>query len=384
MTRNVIDIVTCEFPPEVGGVGAYTSKVSAELEQRGHEIRVWSSAGTGEIAPPDQVNRTFGRFKLSDISRNERLMGTPKGRRLLLQWEPVGFGLQSLNLPFCLWIATRVLRGTRLVVMFHETFLPFNKRSLKRYLAGTIQRLMAFTLINSAQTVFASAESGVLSLQRLCFRPSKILHLPVFSNIETRGQDARQVSAMRQQFARPGEILVGHFGLYMAHTEPLVMPALEALLKRDERVKVLFIGGCGARYHEALLARSPELGARVFASGVRPSEEIARLILACDVMFQPYPGGITTKRGSAMASLAQGRCIVSNKGPEMDRLWNECAGVRLLETPDPAGFAAELIRLAAVPAELAERGTAASAFYQDRFSLEHSVDAVLTSIGSAA
>ena len=233
-------------------------------------------------------------------------MGTAKNGALLLQWEPVGFGLRSLNFPFCLWIASRALRGTRFIVMFHETFLPYNKRTLKRYLGGTVQRLMAFTLLNSAHAVFASSESGTLSLKRLCFQPEKIVHLPVFSNIDRAGDNRNQVSSIRTEFVQADEVLIGHFGRYMANMEPLVLPPLQALLEREPNVKVLFIGQCGARYRSSLLANNGELSAKIFDSGVRSSEEVAGLISACDLMFQPYPGGITTKRSSTMASLARG------------------------------------------------------------------------------
>jgi peptidoglycan/LPS O-acetylase OafA/YrhL/glycosyltransferase involved in cell wall biosynthesis len=377
-----IDIITCEYPPSLGGVADYTFKVASELERRGCATRVWvpGNERTSEITSTGNVMRSFGRFGPRDIFVNERFMGTAEGRWLLLQWEPVGFGLQSFNLPFCLWIATRALRGTRLVIMFHETFLPFNKRSLKRYLAGAVQRLMAFILLNGANAVFASNESGARSLKRLCFRPAKVLHLPVFSNVEGRRENLEQVAAMRKEVARTDEVLIGHFGRFMANTEPLVLPPLKTLLQRDAEVKVLFIGECGERYRSALLAKNPELSGRVFDSGVRTSEEIAGLISACDLMFQPYPGGITTKRGSIMASLAHGRCVVSNKGTDTERLWSDCAALRLVETSDPGEIAAELSRLTAARAELAQRSAAASAFYQSHFSLEHTVDAVLLSI----
>jgi glycosyltransferase involved in cell wall biosynthesis len=380
-----LDIISCEYPPSVGGVSDYTFRVAAKLEERGCATRVWAPGDEREsdIFSKGKVMRSFDGFSLRTILVHDRLIGTANGRRLFLQWEPVGFGLQSLNLPFCLWIATRAWRGTRLVIMFHETYLPFNKRSLKRYFAGTVQRLMAFTLLNSAAAVFASTESGAVSLKRLCFHPAKVRHLPVFSNIENRGGNIERVLAVRREFVGAGEALVGHFGRFMANTEHLVIPALGALLERDAAVKVLLIGECGTRYRSALLARNPLFSARVFASGVRPQEEIAQLISACDLMFQLYPGGITTKRSSTMASLALGRCVLSNKGPETERLWAECSGVRLVETSEAGQLAAELARLTAAGSELAARGAAGAAFYQTHFSLEHTVDAVLSCIGNS-
>ena len=368
----------------VGGVADYTLKIATKLEQRGCIPTVWAPSDKGESKAllNDRVIRSFTTFGLRDILVHDRLMGTPKDRCLLLQWEPVGFGLKSLNLFFCLWRVMRALRGTRLLVMFHETFLPFNKQSVKRYLAGTLQRLMASLLLNSASTAFVSNESGASSLKRLCFRPEKVRHLPVFSNIESEEQNPEQVAAVRNEFVTANESLVGHFGRFMANTEPLVLPALKALLESNPKVKVLFIGECGARYRSALLATNPGLDGRVFASGIRTAEEISRLISACDLMFQPYPGGVTTKRSSTMAALAHGRCIVSNRGEETEHLWSNCQGLRLIETLEAVRVADELSRLTAAQAELAQRGAAASAYYQKHFSSEYAVDAVLSGIGS--
>ena len=379
-----IDIVTCEYPPTVGGVADYTLKVATKLEQRGCTPTVWAPSGKGksDALLNDRVIRSFTTFGLRDILLHDRLMGTPKDRCLLLQWEPVGFGLKSLNLFFCLWMVMRALRGTRLLVMFHETFLPFNKQSVKRYLAGTIQRLMASLLLNTADTVFVSNESGASALKRLCFRPEKVRHLPVFSNIESQEQNSEQAAAVRNEFVTADESLIGHFGRYMANTEPLVLPALKALLESNPKVKVLFIGECGAKYRSALLATNPHLDGRVFAPGIRTAEEISRLISACDLMFQPYPGGVTTKRSSTMAALAHGRCIVSNRGEETERLWSSCQGLQLIETSKSVRVVEELSRLSAARAELAQRGAAAFAYYQKHFSSAYTVEAILSSIGS--
>lgn len=383
-----LDIVTCEYPPMLGGIADYTRTVAERLDREGCATRIWGpGVDAGDAAfrancnlSKPKVMRTFGSFGLRDIWINERLFGNPDNRCLLLQWEPVGFGQQSINLPFCLWIASRALRGTSVLIMFHETFLPFKKRSLKRFLAGSIQRLMAFALLNTASTVFASTESGTRSLQTLCFRPGKVQHLPVFSNIEKNHENSEQVERVRRSMVAGQGSLIGHFGRYMANSEPLVVPAVGELLRRQENARFVFIGECGARYRDSLLRQYPDLGARVFSSGVGTPEEITNMILACDFLFQPYPGGLTTKRSSTMAALAHGRCVVSNRGPETEALWNECAGVTLADGHTANDLAGAMDRLLGAPAEVIQRNGSTVSFYRANFSSEHAVDAFLSGI----
>ena len=73
--------------------------------------------------------------------------------------------------------------------------------------------------------------------------------------------------------------------------------------------------------------------------------------------------------------------MLSNRGLETERLWGDCIAVRLTESSDPSEIAGELSRATTAPLELAEKSAAAHAFYQAHFSLEHTVDAILVSIG---
>ena len=51
-----------------------------------------------------------------------------------------------------------------------------------------------------------------------------------------------------------------------------------------------------------------------------PCPILSRHLQACDVLVQPYPEGITSRRTSAMAALAHGRAIVTRKAVERTAL----------------------------------------------------------------
>ena len=54
-----IDVVTCEYPPAVGGVADYAFKVTSELERRGYATRVWAPGN--ELTPENKPTATVMR-----------------------------------------------------------------------------------------------------------------------------------------------------------------------------------------------------------------------------------------------------------------------------------------------------------------------------------
>ncbi|MFZ0593007.1 MAG: hypothetical protein WAM39_21295 [Bryobacteraceae bacterium] len=378
----LVDIITCEFPPVVGGVADYTQEVAIGLSQLGRSVRVWGPGSEPAERANSHltINRSLGRFGLRSLIRAGRAMKAGSGGRcLLLQWEPVGYGVGSVNLMFCLWIASMVLGGARLIVMFHETFLSYSKRTPKRLIAASLQRFMAFLLVNFASKVFASTAGGAQALNRFSLRRGKVGHLPVFSNVKT-DRDPDYVRALRASFRSEEEILVGHFGRYMAETESLVVPALRRLLLGNPAIKVLFAGECASRYRVKLLDGYFELAPRVHSVGICSAGAVASVLSACDFMFQPYPDGITTRRSTAMAALANGRFLVSNAGPSTEDLWMQSPAVCLLTGQDPATHADELARVVRSP-ELVARGSAsARQFYEQNFSSQRTLRDLKASI----
>jgi glycosyltransferase involved in cell wall biosynthesis len=378
-----VDIITCEFPPTVGGVADYTQQVANALSEGSCSVRVWGpgSESPEEISSRLTVNRSLGRFGLGSLMRAGRAMRARGGGRcLVLEWEPVGYGMGSVNLIFCLWIVSLVLRRARLVVMFHETFLDYSKKTPQRLIAATLQRLMAFLLVNFASRVFASTAGGAQALARFSVQRDKVGHLPVFSNVKT-DRDPDYVKAVRASFASEQEILVGHFGRYMAETESLAIPVLRRLLLDNPSIKVLFAGECAGRYRAKLLEGYSELEPRVHSAGIRTSGEIASVLAACDLMFQPYPDGITTRRSTAMAALANGRFLVSNLGPESEDLWMHNPAVCLLAGRNAAAQADEISRIVRSPELMARGSISARRFYEQNFSLERTLRGLKASIG---
>jgi glycosyltransferase involved in cell wall biosynthesis len=381
---EALDMITCEYPPQTGGIADYSREIAAGLSRAGIPVRIWAPGNeerATRVCSRVTVVRSLGRFGLLSLVRTaQKMRRAGAGRRLLLQWEPVGYGFLSVNVLFCLWIAWQTLWGAQLIVMFHETFLSYSKKTPKRFAAATLQRLMAFLLVQSARKVFVSTASGTAAVRKLSFARDKVEHLPVFSNIESGPDSSTRIR--RWNFVSEGETLVGHFGRYNSQTEALVIPTLEILLRRSKSVHVLFAGECADAYRKTLIEKHPELKHRVHSAGVCTPVEVSSIFAACDFMFQPYPDGITTRRSTAMAALANGCFFVSNKGAASEELWQETAAVHLLRGRTPDEQAREMDSIARSRERIARGAEQAVEFYHRHFSFERTLSALSTCLQS--
>src|SRR4051812_17527998 len=103
-------IITCEYPPQVGGVSDYTRLLAQQLIAAGDAVHLWAPSLTGEPLDKDDgsvhVHRSLGDFSKPHLSATEERMNQVdqnRPRTLLVQWVPHGFGRRAMNLGFCHW-----------------------------------------------------------------------------------------------------------------------------------------------------------------------------------------------------------------------------------------------------------------------------------------
>src|SRR5712691_11569732 len=96
-------IITCEYPPQAGGVSDYSYLVASALAAAGDQVHEWCAAASGNppSAPVLVVHRDLGGFSPGDFHGvGKKLDEFPPPRRLLVQWVPHGYGYRSLNFYF--------------------------------------------------------------------------------------------------------------------------------------------------------------------------------------------------------------------------------------------------------------------------------------------
>jgi glycosyltransferase involved in cell wall biosynthesis len=293
----------------------------------------------------------------------------PAPRRLLVQYVPHAFGWKAANVPFCLWLRSR--RRDSIWVMFHEVAFPFGRRQRVSHNAlAIVNRVMASIVASSAERAFVSIPGWRRMMQSMIDAGKPVDWLPVPSSIPV-VRDPAITSRLRTRYAgaRP---LVGNFGTNGRLVRGMLLAAIPALV-RDAECDVLLLGHRSEELCHALVALNPDLRRRVHCTGVLPEAEVSFYIAACDVMMQPYPDGVSSRRTSAMAALSHGLPMVTTSGWLTEPLWEESDAVELVPADDPAALSDRVARLLARPERRELLAARARELYLSRFDMPHSI-----------
>jgi glycosyltransferase involved in cell wall biosynthesis len=282
-----------------------------------------------------------------------------------------------MNVLFCLWLWYRatVVRD-QVEIMAHEAFLPFSKRSWRQNAAAAVHRLMTMLLMRTTRRVWVSIPAWERYLRPYALR-RRISYrwLPVPSTVPVTFS-ADDVAVIRAAVAPNREYVVGNVcGTYARHVSSMLAQVAPVVLN-DDRAVLLIIGDGGSAWRDAFLSKHPHLSGRIVAPGRLTGHTLSCHIAACDVLVQPYPDGVTTRRTTAMAALAHGKAVVTNSGSLTEPFWAESGLVSLVRDEDARAMARAVLRLLCGADERAALGRAAAEGYRRRFETAHIVAAL--------
>ena len=369
-------IVTGEYPPQPGGLSDYSALVGAGLARAGADVHVWCPQGGDRSHDGVQVHGVAGAWHGADLARVDALLDRFEApRRLFVQWVPHAYGRRSLNVGFCRWVARRARRGDRVELMVHEPFLAFRERSWRQDAAAAIHRVMAATLLKAASRVWVSIPAWAKQLRPWTFgRSLPFCWLPVPSTIPLSRQPDR-IAAIRAELV-PGELLIGHFGTYGADVAAPLARLTRGVLDGMPQARFVFLG----RGSHPFVASAFGAGdrARVIALDDLSADAVSWHLQACDLLVQPYPDGVSTRRTTAMAALAHGRPMVTTTGRLSEGFWSRSAAISPAPSGDAVGLLDATLSLAGDASRRQRVGVAARTLYQERFDLARTIDALTT------
>lgn len=382
-------ILTGEYPPQSGGVSDYTRIVANGLASAGDAVVVWapplngaapgsgSPNTTGAIVdsrdPGIEVRRLPDRFGPRSLRvLSDALNRSTQPHHLLVQYVPHAFGWKAANVPFCLWLRSR--RRDSVWVMFHEVAYPFDASAgLTLNALAAVNRVMASLVGGVAERAFVSIPAWRPGVGAVTAIGTPVTWLPVPSGIPV-VNDPAAVATIRARYG-DGHQLVGHFGTYGGLIKPLLDGCLSRLIEMSD-CRLLLLGHGSDTACREMVARNPRFTDRVHATGALSAAELSRRISACDVMLQPYPDGISSRRTSAMVALSHGVPIVTTAGVLTEPIWEGSEAVVLVPAGDLEALAAATATLLADPIRRAALGRRAAALYDERFDLRHTIAAL--------
>ncbi len=367
-------ILTGEYPSQPGGVSDYSRLVARGLAQAGDRVTVFAPDGDVQTPADDGVDVRrvpvlFGRSGLQQLAAELQQLDQPA--RLLVQYVPQAFGDKSINVGFCHWLFRR--RELPVDVMFHEVAFPWRLQPLKHNLLAAAHRVMASLATRSADRVFVSVPAWQRVLPRRTKSGGTIQWLPVPANLTETPPDEALVADMRARIAPNSEDrVIGHFGTYSDPSNVLT-ELLPRLLQASPLLRLVLVGRNSCEFAGRLTRPHPDLARRITATGGLPAEQAAVSLAACDLLVQPYPDGISTRRGSVMAGLALGLPIVTAAGAQTEDIWQQTQAVLLANANTVNSLHAAVERLLLTPEDRKQFGRRGQALYQQRFCLAKTI-----------
>lgn len=372
-------LVGGEYPPACGGVGDYTEQLALALVAGGDVVHVWAPGADEQRNSRAHVHAlpdTFGAASRTALDQG----WTSEPGVVLLQYVPNALGSRGANLGFCRWLLTRRRAGVDVRVMFHEPYFYFSIHKPWRNALAVIQRRMAATLIQASSRIYVSSESW-----RRCLEPygaaSDTVALPIPSTIPDK-PPAAAIETARQRFGGSGPI-VGHFGTFGDHIAHELLPVALKLLELNSDTRLALIGDRSEQFRQVLAARAVRAGTRCVATGRLPADAVAAALQACDVLIQPYPDGVTTRRTTVMAGLRNGVATITTDGVLTESLWRETRAAALVPVGDAGRMTAAVAELLSHPDRRREQGARGVEVYERLFSIHRTVEALRESAGTA-
>jgi len=291
--------------------------------------------------------------------------------QVIVQYVPHAFGYNAMNLAFSAWLFAHGKYD--ISIMFHEVACPISlEQPLGRSIQGAVHRVMALLVARHATRVFVATPAWAKLLKPVLRKGQSVSWLPVPSNIPV-VDDSDGIASLRKRYAPRGGALLGHFGTFETSIATMLSRSLSVVLCEDRVSSALLIGRGGEVIGDLLVRKNPELADRIQATGAIGAADLSRHLSACDVMVQPYPDGITSRRGTLMACLAHGRPVVSTVGQLSEPLWSATDALVCVPVNDVAALTSELQRVLNDSGKRWRMTTAAAKLYSHCFDLRHTI-----------
>jgi glycosyltransferase involved in cell wall biosynthesis len=359
-------LMTCEFPPAIGGVSDHSRVLADTAAARGLDVHVWAPSGAG-ADPGVEVHDSLGSFSAADLDRTDCLLDRfAHPRRIVLQWVPHGYGRRGLNVRFSRWISHRAGRGDELDVIVHEPFVDFTGRSWMQPARAVVQRYMARNVLRAARRVWLSIPGWENRLDaRWLGLTARPLVLPVPGTVRVNA-DATAVARLRTRLLdRGGRHLVGYFGAGGPYAEHALAVTLKALRSRTDMSFV-----CFGRGSEEVAARVSRLIAgpagTLPATGALTPAELSQHLQACDVLLQPYEDGVSGRRTTTISALEHGLPVATTFGRLSESFWRGTQAIATVPADTPGSLADAVVGLLEPDRHHRARASA-RALYQERF-----------------
>lgn len=347
-----IAMLTGEYPPAEGGVGAFTHQLGLALGAAHHDVHILTSGNGGTSSEEGLiVHREVERWNLHGLVEARRHLRRIAPDITNLQYEPAAYGMRG-----AITLAAEILMaGSRcpLVVTYHDLLPPYLFPK-----AGPLRQRSVWHLARNADGAIATNREDSLVLgEELARSKVPVRLIPIGSNISAAPPldfDRDQWRAARGY--APSDLVVGFFG-FLNRTKGIetLLDAVSRLGLGGLPVQLLFIGGRTGTSDVTNAAYADEVDHLIAALGLNPRiqwtgfaapEEVSAALKSIDVCALPYREGANLRHGTLHAALVHGCAIVTTRSATpVEEL--EATGAVALVPPDDSDALADTLRVLA-------------------------------------
>jgi len=366
-----IGLITGEYPPDQGGVGAFTAQLAQALADLDHTVHVLTSPPrmTYDVSrmthdasrithPYPEQSRGNASQQSVTIHRNVRGWGWRCWREVLALAQELSLDALDVQYQAAAYRMHPAInfvprRQTRLplVVTFHDLKVPYLFPK-----AGPLRWQVVRVLARRADKVIVTNREDYVRLEGK-IPPARLSLIPIGSNILPAPPSGYDRDAERGRWGvGPDDLLLGYFGfLNDSKGGEELIQALALLVGRGLPAHLLMIGGrvgssdpTNRAYAERVenLIASLGVGERVHWTGYTRSGAVSAGLLATDVCVLPYRDGVSFRRGTLHACLAHGRAVVTTQPALPLSQVRDGDNMLLVEPRHPEGLAEAVAQLA--------------------------------------
>jgi glycosyltransferase involved in cell wall biosynthesis len=252
-----------------------------------------------------------------------------------LAWSERGFPLRFLRV-------LKILRqaGARVAMVYHDV-LPYHG-------SRTIDKLRRRAQIHAMTEALRSCDLGVFTvpvskIPWVGKKHTRSVFIPVGANLPA----PERAWEMREHGGTERLPTVGVFGITGGEGGiweiASISEALQIAAERLGKLRLVVMGRHSDTAEKALRNLMDKSPIEVSALGILPGEEIVQQLACCDVLLF-VRGGISSRRGSAIAGIACGLPVVALDGPETASPITE-AGVVFADPKRQRGLGEALLRV---------------------------------------
>lgn len=303
-------MVTGEYPPMEGGVGAYTRVLARALVEQGHTVSIFTNQAASCTDPGIHLTAAAKSWGLDTVRQLNKWVSARQIDVLNVQYQTAAYQMS----PWVHFIPN-LIHTAPVITTFHDLLPPYLFPK-----AGRLRQQIVFHLARASAAVVATNPEDFQRVQHL---PGAEL-IPIGSNILTEPpSDFDRVAWRQQAGATDDDFLIGHFGFVnRSKGLELLLDALHAQRGRGLPWKLVMIGGRTGTSDPTNAAYVSEIDVYIDRLNLTPivhwtgfvdDAEVSAYLKAVDVVVLPYRDGASYRRGSLMAAIQHGCAIITTQ-----------------------------------------------------------------------